>query len=77
VGDAIPYPQRSLEVGEISKTENGMLIIGTGTCALQINLLQKPGGKMLSSTDFLRGYKMANGIILDFSPSISLLRASD
>ena len=77
VGDAIPYYPKSLKSGEISRTESGMLIIGTATCTLQINLLQKQGGKMMSSADFLRGYEIPNGFILGFVPSHSLLRVSN
>jgi methionyl-tRNA formyltransferase len=62
-----------LRPGEIKKTAEGALLIGTETDALQINNLQKPGGKMISSSDFLRGYTFEDGEILGFPSTESLL----
>jgi methionyl-tRNA formyltransferase len=38
------------------------LIIGTGSGAICISELQKPGGKMLAVSDFLRGYSLPSNI---------------
>lgn len=38
------------------------LIIGTGSGAISISELQKPGGKMLPVSDFLRGYSLTSKI---------------
>ena len=38
------------------------LIIGTGSGAISIRELQKPGGKMLPVSDFLRGYSLPSKI---------------
>lgn len=38
------------------------LIIGTGSGAISISELQKPGGKMLPVSDFLRGYSLPSTI---------------
>ena len=39
------------------------LIIGTGSGAICISELQKPGGKMLAVSDFLRGYSLPSNIL--------------
>ena len=38
------------------------LIVGTGSGAISISELQKPGGKMLPVSDFLRGYSLSSKI---------------
>lgn len=38
------------------------LIVGTGSGAISISELQKPGGKMLPVSDFLRGYSLPSKI---------------
>jgi len=73
IGLAQASSESDLRPGEIKKTAEGGLLIGTQTVALQINNLQKPGGKMISSSDFLRGYTFDDGEILDFPSSEPLL----
>ena len=73
IGLAHASSESDLRPGEIKRTPGGALLIGTDTVALQINNLQKPGGKMISSSDFLRGYAFDDGEILDFPSAKSLL----
>ncbi len=73
IGLAQASSESELRPGEIKKTAEGALLIGTETDALQINNLQKPGGKMISSSDFLRGYTFEDGEILGFPSTESLL----
>ena len=73
IGLAHASSESELRPGEIKKTTEGALLIGTETVALHINNLQKPGGKMISSSDFLRGYAFDDGEILDFPSAKSLL----
>ena len=73
IGLAHASSESELRPGEIKRTTGGALLIGTETVALQINNLQKPGGKMISSSDFLRGYAFDDGEILDFPSAKSLL----
>ena len=73
VGTAHACTNSGLKSGEVGKTVDGRLFLGTGTTALEINELQKPGGKMMSSSDFLRGYALEEGELLDFVSSESLL----
>ena len=73
IGLAQASSESELRPGEIKKTAEGALLIGTETDALQINNLQKPGGKMIASSDFLRGYTFEDGEILGFPSTESLL----
>lgn len=71
VGSCVARPDQGLAPGELN-VENE-LFIGTGRGTLQVLELQKPGGKMLAVSDFLRGYTLKNGSHLDFSISIPLV----
>ena len=51
-----------LKVGQRDPRFSQSLIIGTGDGKVEIQELQKPGGKMLSVTDFLRGYSIPENI---------------
>lgn len=73
IGTAHAGTNSGLKPGVVMKTIDGRLFLGTGTTALQIKELQKPGGKMMSSSDFLRGYALEEGELLDFVSSESLI----
>lgn len=64
---------RKLSKGEIDRDKEGNLFVGTGNGVLLIEELQKPGGKMLPSSDFLRGFEIPVGIILPSEPMPDLL----
>ena len=53
--------------GEVEITENNDFRIGTGKGSLRILEVQKPGGRMLPASDFLRGYSISNGSKLSSS----------
>ena len=44
------------------------LLVGTATSALRLRRLQRPGGKMLSAADFLRGFPVATGTMIASRP---------
>ncbi|MBI5382675.1 MAG: methionyl-tRNA formyltransferase [Opitutae bacterium] len=44
------------------------LLIATGTGVLRVLRLQRPGGKMLAATEFLRGFPVAVGTVLPSKP---------
>ena len=69
VGAAFSNQNVSLQPGEVAATAEGELLIGTAKYALQVQTLQKPGGKMLPSSEFLRGYDLRKGMKLDISKS--------
>mgnify|MGYP001340938645 CR=1 FL=1 len=64
---------RPLVPGEVVLGSDGNLSIGTGTDSLVIHELQKPGGKMLPVRDFLRGFKIPDGTILESESMDDLL----
>jgi methionyl-tRNA formyltransferase len=52
----------NLKPGQRYEEDVDSLIIGTGSGAINISELQKPGGKMLPISDFLRGYSLPSKI---------------
>ena len=73
VGDLALLP------GEVARDREGNLSIGTGQGALVVHELQKPGGKMLPAEDFLRGFVIPNGTILEseFMPDLLVSEKSN
>lgn len=78
-GQLVKIGQASAETGEgkpgmvLSADQNG-LVIGTGKGLLRLLKLQRPGGKMLATGDFLRGFPIEEGYVIDseeMSPLIS------
>ena len=61
----------NLKPGQRHEEVVDSLIIGTGSGAISISELQKPGGKMLPVSDFLRGYSLPSKISFSL-PSESL-----
>ena len=68
VGAAFSNQNVSLQPGEVAATAEGELLIGTAKYALHTKRF-KPGGKMLLSSEFLRGYDLRKGMKLDISKS--------
>ena len=74
VGESQPYLEKALSTGEIRILDGGKLVVGTSSnCLETMKLLQKPGGKMIPSADFLNGYEIRGGTILDFQKSEALV----
>ena len=73
VGESQPYLEKALSPGEIRILDGGKLVVGTSSNCLEMKLLQKPGGKMIPSADFLNGYEIRGGTILDFQKSEALV----
>jgi methionyl-tRNA formyltransferase len=61
-----------LEPGQLV-VEDSKLLLGTGAGTLQILQLQKPGGKMLGVSDFLRGFAIKQPYEITFFPSSPLV----
>ena len=51
-----------LKPGECNAEKKDSLIVGTGAGSVEILELQKPGGKMLPVSDFLRGYPLPSHV---------------
>ena len=59
--------------GEVGCDTEGNFCIGTGRDGLLVEELQKPGGKMLPTPDFLRGFEIPGGSILQSESMPDLL----
>lgn len=56
------------EPGEILGADEAGLLIATGSGALRVRRLQRPGGRMLEAGEFLRGFPLAPGTVLPSHP---------
>lgn len=59
--------------GEVVGPLEGGLGIGTGNGVLLVVMLQKPGGRMVPATDFLRGFPIEKGRVINSQPMDDLL----
>ncbi|WP_309383443.1 methionyl-tRNA formyltransferase [Cerasicoccus frondis] len=63
-------------VGEILSASVDGLVIACGEGALRLQQLQRPGAKMLTAGDFLRGYPLESGTFLDSGELTKLVSKS-
>lgn len=63
---------KGLKPGQVLATNNGLLV-ATGDGCIVFNELQKPGGRMLPSADFLRGFPIKIGDTLEGSVNLPLV----
>jgi methionyl-tRNA formyltransferase len=59
--------------GTVIGTDDLGLLVGTGAGVLRLRRLQRPGGKMLSAAEFLRGHPIEIGCVLPSTPMPSLV----
>ena len=62
--------------GKVAGTDPEGLLVSTGSGSLRIRRLQRPGGKMLGASEFLRGFPIPAGTILSSSPMPALVAAA-
>ena len=72
VGECAIQSEINKKPGEIL-VKDSKLFAGTGKGALDITQLQKPGGKMLHISEFLRGFSIKQGYQITFPPSLPLV----
>ena len=72
VGECAIESEINKKPGEIL-VKDSKLFVGTGKGALDITQLQKPGGKMLHISEFLRGFSIKQGYQITFPPSLPLV----
>jgi len=53
--------------GKVLGSERGAVLVATGSGILQLRRLQRPGGRMLPASEFLRGFPIPTGSILPSS----------
>jgi methionyl-tRNA formyltransferase len=59
--------------GEVIGTDSSGLLVGTGKGVLRLRLLQRPGGRLLSAAEFLRGFPVEPGTQLSSQPMPALV----
>ncbi len=64
---------RDTSPGSLSFCEDGVPIVTCGSGGLRLLSLQRPGGRMLGASDFLRGYPMQANEVLISRPMASLV----
>ena len=72
VGECKVSTEKHYKPGELV-VKDSKLLLGTGERALQILQLQKPGGKMLAVSDFLRGFPIKQPCQIAFASSSILV----
>jgi methionyl-tRNA formyltransferase len=70
-----PSNQQPGAPGEVLGADDAGLLLGTGEGILRLRKLQRPGGKMLPASDFLRGWAVAPGTRLASRPMPPLVSA--
>lgn len=58
--------------GAVLGADAAGLLLATGRGVLRVRRLQRPGGKMLPASDFLRGFPIPAGLVLPSKPMPSL-----
>lgn len=73
VGAAGFEPGSISKAGQLVSADDSGVLVETGSGLLRLLKLQKPGGKMLSAGDFLRGFPMVAGDHFSSSPMHGLV----
>ncbi len=69
------YSSASKPPGTVIGVDPEALLVATGEGMLRLLRLQRPGGKMLPATEFLRGFPVAAGTVLPSHPMPALVAA--
>jgi len=73
--DAAPEGDVAWNPGTVLGFGDGSLRVATARGALGLRRMQRPGGRMLAAADFLRGFPVAAGTVLESRAMSSLLVA--
>ncbi|MCD8283772.1 MAG: methionyl-tRNA formyltransferase [Opitutae bacterium] len=81
IGDAIAlandaFPRDGIAPGTVVASGKSELVIATGDGFLQVCALQRPGGKMLATKDFLAGMKIPAGTFFESREMRPLFRST-
>lgn len=63
----------STQAGEVLGVDEAGLLVATGRGTLRLRKLQRPGGRMLTAADFLRGFPIPVGSVLPSQPMTILV----
>lgn len=69
------FPAASAAPGTVLGSDTEGLLVATAHGVLRLRRLQRPGGKMLSAADFVRGFPLLAGSQLDSRPMSALVSA--
>ena len=75
LADAVDTPGESGAPGEVQGADADGLLVGTSLGLLRVRKLQRPGGKMLPASEFLRGFALAPGTRIASQPMPPLVTA--
>lgn len=64
------------EIGHVLPAPDDTLVVGCGEGSVRLLRLQRPGGRMLSAPDFLRGFPVEPGTVLPSRPMPPLVTRS-
>lgn len=70
----IPLQTEIYSPGTVLKPDERAIRIATGEGILRVQELQRPGGRMLPARDFLRGYQLSEGTLLESFTNPPLIR---
>jgi len=73
LADAEPAGTVASAVGTVLGVDQGALRVATGTGVLRLLKLQRPGGRMLPTVEFLRGFSIQDGAIIPSESMRSLV----
>ncbi len=73
LADALPG---TASPGEVVGADTDGLLVGTAQGVLRVRRLQRPGGKLLPATEFLRGFTVPSGTELASRPMAPLVSAT-
>jgi methionyl-tRNA formyltransferase len=77
LADYLDSPKQVSTVpGTILGSDDCGLLIQCNEGTLRLRKLQRPGGRMLSATEFLRGYPVETGVVLESKPMRALVSDS-
>lgn len=75
LADALASEKTQSAPGEVLGADRDGLLLATWSGVLRLRRLQRPGGRMLPASEFLRGFPVVKGARLPSQPMPPLLRA--
>jgi len=76
LADALASTRGNSGPGTVTGHDEDGLLVATGQGTLRLRKLQRPGGRMLAATEFLRGFPVAAGTVLPSSAMPPLVSAT-
>jgi methionyl-tRNA formyltransferase len=74
LADAVELAAPTVAAGTVIGADAEGLVVATANGGVRFRRLQRPGGRMLAASDFLRGYPIPAGTLLTSRPMPALLK---